>query len=272
MEDRNVCCFTPLLEQFCTEVKQNFSGQYAYTHGLMFPHLLSEEYYQKASRRFFYLGQDTRWWMEKESELGSNAFSKMLEMGCSGKAADYLKLNNRWPGNDINQIFEWGNRITFWPAVIKLQIYLQTNKECSLKNIWDCSEENKEYLKGMGYGNIYSVERASSLKSEGYGAIPELNILHEKSAVIDKLRHILRLYSPDFIIVFCWNWSEKHYFDDIKIKHRELIDKWCIYEFEGYKTKMICTRHPRCFNRIDWGYPGFDEMIKRTGDLILDRL
>ena len=233
----------------------------SYPHGIFVSHPCSG--YGKAVSKIFYFGQDTYWWMDKEA----GGFDGMKKLFLSGKWQEYRKLNS-WP-HSPEEILKWGNRITFWPFVVKFHLY--HTKGQFFKSVYDIDDDMKGALMEIGYGNIHSIEVPRTLIKEGcepadWGKYHELATACGK---IDKLKLILDEYSPEAIVVLCWSWSENYFFDGLDPVFYPLYEKdgkrFAYYTFKGYDTKLICLDHPqsRKFPKSD-----FDGMIKLTSKLL----
>jgi hypothetical protein len=129
----------------------------------------------------------------------------------------------------------------------------------------DDSDERRS-LYEIGYGNMNSMELQESLDNEGVDYDPKIYAkVKELSAPLDRIKHVLDAYSPDFIFIFNWveadeifeglnvTWHEKHYIDD----------KLAVYTIEDYDTKIIWSSHPRRFSYLG---ENTESMVRLLGD------
>lgn len=249
----NIRYFRPLLENFCKSVSDVDTELVPY--GAFLPHVFSTSYY-KADKKIFYLGRDTYGWLR---------FDRMMSLYKEGKLWKYL--NEVTYEVDADKALEWKNAAgAFWPFVLKLHIYIRTGKY--VEDLLQMEEDSDERLSlnEIGYGNMNSMELLQSLKDEDAYVDEEVYAkVKELSAPLDRIKHILDAYSPDFIFIFNWveadeifeglnvTWHEKHYIDD----------KLAVYTIEDYDTKIIWSSHPRRFSYLG---ENTESMVRLLGD------
>ena len=249
----NIPYFRPLLEDFCKSVSDVDAELVPY--GAFLPHVFSTSYY-KADKKIFYLGRDTYGWLR---------FDRMMSLYKEGKLWKYL--NEVTYEVDADKALEWKNAAgAFWPFVLKLHIYIRTGKY--VEDLMALEEDSDERLSlnEIGYGNMNSMELLQSLKDEDAYVDEEVySKVKELSAPLDRIKHILDAYSPDFIFIFNWveadeifeglnvTWHERHYIDD----------KLAVYTIEGYDTKIIWSSHPHRFSYLG---ENTESMVRLLGD------
>lgn len=244
---KNIEYYTPLLNDFCRQV-QPIARTSNYPHGLYIPHPVDEDAYWSAKSKCFYIGRDTYTWCD---------FVYMFEYFEDGDIGGYIaEQNNTWPGNPQTLIEGWGNKRTFWPMILKLHIYLATGR--LVRNVWDFTEEDKTLLRQIGWGNINAVEVQKSLEKEtdketgkNYWELCNQKQYWEivsRSQPLNKFKHILDLYAPDKVFIFCWDFNENSYFEGLDFASVEFADRILEYSFKGYRTKAYCTYHPNAFS------------------------
>ena len=249
----NIPYFRPLLEDFCKSVSDVDAELVPY--GAFLPHVFSTSYY-KADKKIFYLGRDTYGWLR---------FDRMMSLYKGGKLWKYL--NEVTYEVDADKALEWKNAAgAFWPFVLKLHIYIRTGKY--VEDLMALEEDSDERLSlnEIGYGNMNSMELLQSLKDEDAYVDEEVySKVKELSAPLDRIKHILDAYSPDFIFIFNWveadeifeglnvTWHERHYIDD----------KLAVYTIEGYDTKIIWSSHPHRFSYLG---ENTESMVRLLGD------
>ena len=249
----NIPYFRPLLEDFCKSVSDVDAELVPY--GAFLPHVFSTSSY-KADKKIFYLGRDTYGWLR---------FDRMMSLYKEGKLWKYL--NEVTYEVDADKALEWKNAAgAFWPFVLKLHIYIRTGKY--VEDLMALEEDSDERLSlnEIGYGNMNSMELLQSLKDEDAYVDEEVySKVKELSAPLDRIKHILDAYSPDFIFIFNWveadeifeglnvTWHERHYIDD----------KLAVYTIEGYDTKIIWSSHPHRFSYLG---ENTESMVRLLGD------
>lgn len=250
----NVPYFRPLLEDFCRNVASIGVDPDNIPYGVFVPYVFNTSYY-KADKKIFYMGRDTYGWIP---------FNDMMRLYDCDQIWKYL--NNTTCQVDDEIALTWKNSAgAFWPFVLKLHIYIRTGKY--VEDLADLDESSDERLSlyEIGYGNMNSMELQESLVNEGIDFEPQTYAKVKKlSEPLDRIKHILDAYSPDFIFIFNWveaeelfegvnvTWQKEHYIDD----------KLAVYTIEGYNTKIIWSTHPRRFSFIG---ENNESMVKLLG-------
>ena len=247
--------FRPLLEDFCKQFRSTGIDADTIPYGVFVPYLFNTSYY-RADKKIFYMGRDTSGWIP---------FNEMMRLYDDGNIWKYL--NDTTLQVEDEQALSWKNASgAFWPFVLKLHIYIRTGKYVEdLMSLEDDSDERRS-LYEIGYGNMNSMELQESLDNEGVDYDPKIYAkVKELSAPLDRIKHILDAYSPDFIFIFNWveadeifeglnvTWHEKHYIDD----------KLAVYTIEDYDTKIIWSSHPRRFSYLG---ENTESMVRLLGD------
>ena len=251
----NIPYFRPLLEDFCKQFRSTGIDADTIPYGVFVPYLFNTSYY-RADNKIFYMGRDTYGWIP---------FNEMMRLYDDGNIWKYL--NDTTLQVEDEQALSWKNASgAFWPFVLKLHIYIRTGKYVEdLMSLEDDSDERRS-LYEIGYGNMNSMELQESLDNEGVDYDPKIYAkVKELSAPLDRIKHILDAYSPDFIFIFNWveadeifeglnvTWHEKHYIDD----------KLAVYTIEDYDTKIIWSSHPRRFSYLG---ENTESMVRLLGD------
>lgn len=251
--------------QFLSEVDS--LGDFGYPYGIFFSHPLPE--YDIAQKKVFYIGRDTNGWDD---------YYRMMEQYHHGQVLDYL--DDQWP-TSAKEMMGWGDTMTFWTVVFKLHIYL--NHGVLLPSIYDYSDEQKQCLLGLGFGNKNCVEVKESLQNdrmEDSETGEKTNVWHyidedkywifkEKSRRFDRLKVILELYEPDLVYILSWP-DDFTFTDGVNLIEDQSLRKnyWSyVYSIEGYKTKLIWTSHPSFFARRITR--NVNEVVKYLGDTAL---
>ena len=219
--------------------------------GLFLPYTLSR--YNSAKKKCFYFGQDTYGWID---------FNKMIEYYENNNIIGYIEENNNLM--TVDKIIEYSNNKegNFWTLIIRLHVFLCTNE---IINVNEFSENDKQYLEEIGYGNLNSIELPKSLQNQGLWDTLNETIywdVKEKSRVFDSLKYVLDLYDPDYIFIFNWDASkEKDTFYRL-VPHcntESYIDGIIsTYSIENYKTKLIWCPHP---NNLRFKSMNINELI-----------
>ncbi len=247
-----------------------------YPHGFFLPHVMDG--YKTAPLKIFYYGLDTRTWMgdDKTDRWG---YQVMMDLYRSGQLGKYITdWNNAWPATR-DDILAWGNRVAFWPFVIRLHL-LMTRGEF----VDDLNSVPKHLLDAImtfGYGNIYSVEEVASLRKEGWwdgdvektcwDAVTNVDAYGKARQLTQEnilFKDVLDAFSPDCVFIHTWSWSEDAFFRGLEWHPYNVRrkGKWAAYTVEGYKTKILCMPHPN-----SWGFPFYDN-IHKAADIMTDWL
>jgi hypothetical protein len=263
MNAKQIETYKPLLDEFCQETKK-FKNKIEMP-GLFLPHGL--ENYETAKNKFFYVGRDTAGWIP---------FNELIDCFENNKIIDYINKND-WP-NSLDEVFKQANNnpSSFWNIACRLQLKLNGVKEDLAINT-NLSDEYKQILLEMGYGNLNSIETPQSIKNRKEWDSIDKNIYKEiknKSLKFDNLKFILDIYNPSHIFIFNLKGDEELAFKNLEyecIQDKEFQNLIAIYTITGYKTKIIWTVHPGSFRYIkknalekisvsEW----IDEIINRT--------
>lgn len=272
----NIEYYSSLFKDFMVVNNKYFAAsgnEKGYPHGLFLPYTFGN--YESMKRKIFYFGSDTYYWFPfqpfvTDCEKYLNAYTKTDEI-----------IKNYTNGLDdgivnLPRLIKWGKQPgIFWNVVPRLHYYLQTGK--TFKNISDLNKEDLDILKGIGYGNVNSIEIPKSLQNEGLWNkidIDNYQTLKKNSeSVFDKLLHTIKAYKPDYIIIFHRTEKEmpakeKLLFDGLdytNINIDGLDNIMSVYTLSQYNIKILWTAHPRAlyFN----GY-GIDKIISLVADTI----
>lgn len=257
--------FLPLLEEFCRTAEQIGEDGYP-EHGIFIPYTF--ENYTTAPIKIFYVGRDTYGWVkfdEMMQDFHQEELSSYLDknsnvvtvLGKNQDGTDEHSLKDNWNTN---------NQWTFWSFCQKLHLYI--TKGYTDIDITELDCEDYQVIEQMGYGNLNSIEHDETLKkfTKWYKFDKsKFRELRHASRKFDKIKHILKAYAPDLIIIL--NWEERDdVFDGLQYEwHKDLfVDKRkAIYTIEGYTTPIIWSIHPNNF-KFNSVHP--EDMIKSIGD------
>lgn len=249
MKNNNAQCnqekiYLPLIKEF-KEQTETLYKNYLWIEksndlsGLFIPHVLDE--YKVSRKKVFYIGQDTYEWIP----LG-NLYEKMEE--------NYLLENNTWPlsTDDILKLSK--NKYTFWNFVSKIQLAINGEQYNDLKNLCD---SKKKVLNQLGWGNLYSLERFSTIRKYEETFIKSFNHkiykkLLKKSKDISKLKNILKAYEPNYVVILAWQNVKNWYFDGIEaefIKEESMERLLAVYNVKETNAKIFWTYHPQALCR-----------------------
>lgn len=235
--------YLPILNTFEGNIKSYCHPQTLYSPFI--PYVFPR--YDLAYTKIFYIGRDTMEWSDDFMTLSNEGY---LRSNASSMDVDRALLYNNKAG-------------AFWNFVLKFHRLFCTGKQ--LYDINSVSDEDIRFFKEIGYGNLYSIEKISTIQkwaSEDY--IREISNflasdywrLFEEAREITKLKHILKAYSPNIIIILTSEADEQDWFwEDIKVNEFKRNDKLAIYGFiDGDGRKYIEMPHPSrfSFNGTNW--------------------
>jgi len=265
--------YLPMLDAFCAQFENCYVS---YLYGLFLPNAAPK--YNEISPKVFYIGKETKSW---EPE-----FKDMLEYCLTNNAINYIREQNKWLCNQSNILKEAKN--PFWNTIIKLHIYLHTNKPVT--DLRKLNENQLELLNSIGWGNLNSIitkEGLEQYSKEWEGDFDwwgEEDISYElydkikkESYVFDKLKFVLDIYNPDVIFIFNENKNEeKHYkqfLDGLKLtwcSETKIYDDFLAsYSIEEYNTKIIWTAHPRTLAQKVGSMEGAIDKLKNAYDILI---
>lgn len=266
--------YLPMLNDFCAQFKN--CGWVSHLFGLFLPNTAPK--YNEISPKIFYIGKETKNW---EPE-----FKDMLDYCLANNGINYIREQNKWLCTPSNILKEAKN--PFWNTIIKLHIYLHTNK--SVTDLKKLNENQLELLNTIGWGNLNSIitkeglEQYSKEWEDDFDWWGEEDIAHDlynkikkESYVFDKLKFILDIYNPDVIYIFNENKNEeKHYsqyLDGLKwtwCSETEIYDDLLAsYTIEDYNTKIIWTTHPRTLAQKAGSMEGAIDKLKNAYDILM---
>lgn len=240
--------YLPLIEDFANETKGMYEK--GYPHGIFIPYVFDR--YLNSTPRIFYIGQDTRYWMEDQENFpnisGNYWFLKCYD---ENNLKDYLCRNQLLV--TPQKLFQWNEKGTagiFWDVVQKLHLYIRTGAfHSKLSNM---SDFEKGLIGEIGYGNLNAIELKESLKKEGLWPVEDVEaykIIKKAGRQLSLIKHILDAYSPEYLIIF--NWTHNLYpFKGLELNNYnnlyvdESNSKMGVFNIKGTNTKIIWTAHP----------------------------
>lgn len=229
--------------------------------GIFIPHTLPD--YDNADLKIFYVGQDTYYWTSLNNVYCMDAKS-------------YLENNNKWPPS-IDTLLDWRNPYTFWHFVNRIQLAFNGLKYSNLNNL---DNTQRRSLSQIGWGNIFSLEILDTIKKyddeikKNYGV--KLTEIFDKKIYakmleytkkISKLKNIIDVYSPDYVIILAWKFVEDWFWEGLDYQYieNESIDSLLsCYRLRCSNAKVLWTYHPQALCRKR---QNLDELIK----IMLDR-
>ena len=238
--------YIPLLEKFCSGIK-DYHKKIDINSVFLANSMMN---YEESTEKYFYIGRDTYGW---------HNFDQMIELCTSNKADEYININNKWltPENIISH--SSNNSGSFWTTVIKLHLYLSTNK--IVKNVNNLTKDQIKLLKSIGWGNLNSIETTPAWEIINPDYYWDIKI---KSKIFDKLKIILDIYKPKKIFIFNWCDNNKcdEYLENIDVEFDNKVyiqDIIAIYKIKNYDAKIYWTSHP---NRFKWLKTNNDKIIQ----------
>ena len=152
MNDINYSFFAPLFEDYIE--KSKVVRKCGYWQLPFIPYTFPN--YKTSPKKFFYVGRDTYYWCEYDSMYDENGEAAPLT---------YLMNNANYVSTE-NIRNDWGKSGAFWNMVGKLHLQLLTGTYH--ESIDELSIKDWELLKGIGYGNLFSIELPDTLKKKKY--------------------------------------------------------------------------------------------------------
>ena len=234
-----------------------------YPHGFFLPHVMDG--YKKTPLKIFYYGLDTKTWMG-DDDHDRWGYQVMMDYYRSGELEKYItNWNNAWPAT-TDDILAWGNRIAFWPFVIRLHLLM--TKGVFVDDLNSIPKPLLKALMTFGYGNINSVEEMASLRKEGWedktcwDAITNIDAYHKARALAQEkilFKDVLDAFTPDCVFIHTWSWSEDVFFRGLNWRPYNVRrkGKWAAYTIDGFSTKILCMPHPN-----SRGFPFYDTIRK----------
>jgi hypothetical protein len=227
--------YKPVLQEFGSRIiafseDMDISGPFV-------PQVLNE--YQNSHPKYFYCGQDTYGWVP---------YAKFINAVKSNQLDVYLEDNDRW--FSVENIKEYsGNREgSFWTLVIRLHLFLRTQRLYTLSEI---SSAEEEILQEIGWGNMNSIEVPKTLQKYGrWESIDQDTYWKIKTASrpLDSIKLLLDSFGPDIIFIFNWNCEKKSdVFRDLNASEdlsKSVPGLLAIYSLSGYHTRVVWCPHP----------------------------
>jgi hypothetical protein len=240
--------YISLLKEFYNETKQYGT---IYIPGLFLPNIMNG--YSESELKIFYVGQDTYGWTD---------YGEMLQYFSNADYEGYINENNGWLTE--NRIIENSNNKSgsFWTLVIRLHLKLHKS---DLQNVNEINRKDIHILNDLGWSNLNSIEKPSSLINEGIWDDINQEIywkIKEASRKFDSIKHVLDIFEPHYLFIFNWDDNkEDDAFDGLKPiwNGKEAIDKViATYTFQEYRTKIIWCPHP---NNLRYQAMNNDDLI-----------
>lgn len=234
----------PLLKEFCDKTISLFDG--VYDQGPFIPYTMP--YYNNAPVIIMYVGRDTYNW---------EPFETLKKAYQENNLNDYLEANTKCV--DVDKMLTWKNNTgSFWNMVDKLHLLIRTGKY--FQDITSIGATEKNILKEIGYGNLYSKEVLQTLQKRYEDpeivSSPEYLEICKAAIPFGMLKSMIEAYHPDCIFVLSWiedmdflidtdfKWQKDWFIDDNENKKYRAV-----YLSEQYNTKVIWTIHPNALWR-----------------------
>lgn len=250
--------YIPLIKDFKSQTENIYKNIWlerkSDLSGLFIPHVFDN--YYDSNIKIFYIGQDTYEW------LGFENLYKVSEK-------DYLKKNNYWP-QSIDEILKCNNPYTFWNFVSKLHLALNGEKYDSFQKL---SNQQKNILNQLGWGNIYSLEIPTTIRKYGEDFCNSFDKyayseLLEGSKNISKLKNVINTFKPDYVVILCWKYVENWYLDGLGaefVEEESIANLLCVYKLKYSNTKILWTYHPQALCRKS---QDLNELIKKMIEVL----
>jgi hypothetical protein len=241
--------YLPLLEEFGSITK--FDSPKAILSGPFLPHAKGR--YEISKPKYFYCGQDTYWWVD---------FAKFASAYEGNRLSDYLAENDTWLSVENIKKHSNNNQSSFWTLVIRLHLFLRTQRRFDLSEITPAEDQ---ILEEIGWGNINSIEVPKTLENEGRWETLDKDTywkIKEASRGMDAIKHIIHAFNPDIIFIFNWDSAkEADAFRDLNAKEdlsKSVAGLLAIYSIAGYNTKVVWCPHP---NNLRYKSQNIDGLI-----------
>ncbi len=244
------------LREFCDKIKDDWSCGYSW--GVFLPYVM--EKYQESAVKTFFIGRDTREWM---NDSGFECLKGLYE---NNKLEEYLAANSAFnPEDEINN-----NTSSFWTFACKLYLSIMSGKSYYDVRVREYSEEDMNTLKGLGYGNLYAIEKKESLmKENGWTNSWDDDIVRDGNEeqywhmfdaaqeILNKYKYIAEIYSPKVSFCMCWEFEDwDRYLEgcDYAYLKEYSSDNYCTYRinFQGKESYFIQMYHPSSFPGKKW--------------------
>ncbi|MBD5257491.1 MAG: hypothetical protein HDS52_02220 [Barnesiella sp.] len=252
--------YSPLLKLFCDQNGVDLL-QSGYPYLPFLP--VAFERYERAQVKMFYVGIDTYYWI-------TGQLYALMESAHMNNFHNIINLNNQCV-TPYRILEDWYNdKGRFWEFVVKLHLYIRTEKILNNESLRNLSVEETNFVKEIGWGNMNSIELSKTLKKEGIWDSLEKNhynsLKQSSELILDPLINLINAYNPDYLIILGWGGPESHVFKDLDY---QALDEFyeesfrALYLLNNYKTKIVWTSHPSRFRYMSTNQ---DEMIPYIGD------
>lgn len=242
--------YQPLLAEFGSAVRK-YSRDIDIS-GPFLPHVLSQ--YETSIPKYFYCGQDTCWWIE---------YSKFINAIESNRLEEYLSENDKWLSADHIKKNSGNKEGSFWTMVVRLHLFLRTNRLYSLSEI---SPAEDKILEEIGWGSLNAIEVPTTLHKEGRWDSLDQNAywqIKQESRKLDSIKLLIEAFSPDIIFIFTWDDLKKaDAFQGLNVTEdlsKAVGGLLAIYSISGYDTKIVWCPHP---NNLRYKAQSIDSLIQ----------
>lgn len=242
------------LKEFCFKINDDWNSGYYW--GPFLPYVM--EKYNESKVKTFFIGRDTRAWINEEKYGSGLAYLKNLYD--KNNLNQYLVANSELNPYDIEK---WNNNTSaFWTFASKLYLSIITKQNYYSIKVQDYSESDMGKLKNIGYGNLYAIEKKDSLERENFGSNSwediynhgdekkYYHIFNTANDILNKYKFIAEIYSPKISFCFCWEYNDwEKYFEGCRfewLKEYSSPDKCCVFKvyFQNKVSFIIVTKHP----------------------------
>lgn len=268
-------CLVHALQSFGDRVSSCRAENRVLPWGPMLPYVFPR--YTTSRKRMFYIGRDTLAWdLGEASETAG--FSSFFTQYDNGTLEEYLKRNASMLGGEM-RIEGWKNaRYSFWHVVNLLHLYEKFRRVCDLSHLTD---EERQALDEMGYGNLNAIELPATCQKQGYWGNLDKEKYHciqcASQESLNKFSLIMEAFHPDVATILTWSSNEASYFDGLAYDLIEENDfgKWRVnvykVESKDCSTIVLWTYHPAYFPRISLDVETFlcemGKILKRHSDV-----